>query len=103
MAVSFDGRKTAHELRETCGACTLCRAQAWCVACTILGMAIRMVTCPETAHLEAIDYEATPHGMLIYACSRQRSCDLTCPRTCAARLDRRSRIIEARSLLRAHR
>jgi hypothetical protein len=65
-------------------------------------MAYRMITCPETAHLEMIDYEDTPCGMVISTCSRFRSCEETCPRTCAARFDRRdpppARIIEARSL-----
>ena len=50
----------------------------------------RLVTCPDTAHLELIDYEDTPFGMVITACSRFRpSCAVRCPRTCAARLDRR--------------
>jgi hypothetical protein len=52
---------------------------------------IRMlVTCPETAHLEEIDYDEHPLGRLILGCSRFGSrCPLMCPRTCAARLDRR--------------
>jgi hypothetical protein len=37
-----------------------------------------------------IDYDDTPFGMVIVACSRFRPvCDVACPRTCAARLDRR--------------
>jgi len=47
------------------------------------------VTCPETAHLEAIEYEDDPIGMLIIACSRYYPANVACPRTCAARLDRR--------------
>ena len=48
----------------------------------------RLVTCPETAHLELIDYEDTPLGMLIRECSRFRpACAITCTRTCAARFD----------------
>jgi len=55
-------------------------------------MAHRLVTCPETAHLELLEYEDTPCGMLVVACSRFRpACAVECPRTCAARLDRRGR------------
>jgi len=32
----------------------------------------RLITCPETAHLEMIDYEDTPFGMVIAGCSRFR-------------------------------
>lgn len=50
----------------------------------------RLLTCPETAHLEMIEYDETPFGMVVVACSRFRpACAITCPRTCAARLDRR--------------
>lgn len=50
----------------------------------------RLLTCPETAHLEMIEYEQTPYGVVIAACSRFRpACAVDCPRTCAARLDRR--------------
>jgi len=67
-------------------------------------MASRFITCPETAHLEMIEYEDTPLGMLIHACSQYRpACDVSCPRTCAARLDRRARssfVLEVTSLLR---
>lgn len=50
----------------------------------------RLITCPETAHLEMIEYEQTPYGIVIAACSRFRpACAVNCPRTCAARLDRR--------------
>ena len=63
-----------------------------------------MVTCPESAHLERIEYETSPFGMLIRTCSGHRStCEATCPRTCAARLDQRDRssfVMEVRSLLR---
>lgn len=55
-------------------------------------MATKLVTCPETAHLEAIDYVAHPLGILIEACSRfQPACAVSCARTCAARLDRKER------------
>ena len=50
----------------------------------------RLVTCPETAHLELIEYDDTPVGKVIAACSRFRpACAVGCPRTCAARMDRR--------------
>jgi len=53
-------------------------------------MAYQLVTCPETARLEMIEYEDSPLGMLIIECSRFRPpYDPTCPRTCAARLDSR--------------
>lgn len=55
-------------------------------------MACKLVTCPESAHLEMIVYEDSPLGMLIDACTRfQPGCVMSCPRTCAARLDRRER------------
>ena len=55
-------------------------------------MALKLVTCPETAHLEEIDYVTHPLGLLIEGCSRfQGGCTLSCERTCAARLDRRRR------------
>ncbi len=54
-------------------------------------MACKLITCPESAHLEMIVYEDTPLGMLIEACTRfAPGCPMSCPRTCAARLDRRS-------------
>lgn len=51
-----------------------------------------LVTCPETAHLERIDLDVHPLGILILDCSAfGSSCPDCpgCPRTCAARLDRR--------------
>lgn len=55
-------------------------------------MAYRLITCPESAHLELIEYGEHPCGMLIEACSRFRPAGAVhCPRTCAARLDRRAR------------
>ena len=57
-------------------------------------MAYRLVTCPDTAHLELIEFDETPCGMLILGCSTFRpSCEIDCPRTCAARLDRRRRAL----------
>ena len=59
-----------------------------------------LVTCPETSHLELIEYEDDPLGMLIDACSRfGEPCALVCPRTCAARMDTRARIHEAENAL----
>jgi hypothetical protein len=50
----------------------------------------RLITCPETAHLEMIEYDDTPFGCVISACTRFRpACAVECPRTCAARMDRR--------------
>lgn len=46
------------------------------------------VTCPETAHLEEISYVESPLGMLIARCTRFGD-GAECPRTCAARMDRR--------------
>jgi hypothetical protein len=50
-----------------------------------------LVTCPETAHLEQIDLDVHPLGILIRTCSALGSSCASecCPRTCAARLDRR--------------
>jgi len=56
-------------------------------------MASKLITCPETAHLELIEYQSHPLGLLIDACSRFRApCDVTCARTCAVRLDRRAQL-----------
>lgn len=50
------------------------------------------VTCPETAHLETLDVEHHPLGILISGCSGWETGDeKTCPRRCAALLDRRER------------
>jgi hypothetical protein len=58
----------------------------------VAGMPSMLVTCPETAHLENIEYEDHPLGMLIYTCTRfEPSCAIHCQRTCAARLDRKRR------------
>jgi hypothetical protein len=56
-------------------------------------MGFRLVTCPESAHLERIEYAETECGLLILGCSRfDPPCEASCPRTCAARLDRRARL-----------
>jgi hypothetical protein len=90
------------------------RSSAGVLAARSVGMASRLIRCPETAYLERIDYQIDPLGILIDACTRE--CPLECARTCAAQLDcdRRCsledatkievplgrRIIEVRSLLR---
>jgi hypothetical protein len=51
----------------------------------------KLVTCPETGHLEEIEYYVHPFARLIVRCSRYPGCRLDCPRTCTARLDRRDR------------
>jgi hypothetical protein len=51
----------------------------------------KLVTCPDSAHLEEIEYDETSCGMVITACSRYARGELRCARVCAARLDRRSR------------
>jgi hypothetical protein len=57
-------------------------------------MAYRLVTCPESAHLELIEYADTPCGLLILGCSSfGPPCAVNCPRTCAARLDQHDRVL----------
>jgi hypothetical protein len=53
-------------------------------------MPFKLVTCPETAHLELLAYEDHPLGTLVVECSRFPE-ELDCPRTCTERLDQRSR------------
>jgi hypothetical protein len=74
-------------------------------------MAAMLVTCPESAHLEHIDFHVDPLGILIRHCSAfdaSASCSASCPRTCAARLDRKraqaravhvGRVLDVRSCL----
>ena len=58
-----------------------------------MGMRSLLVTCPESAHLEEIEYELHPLGMLVTSCSRfTPACTITCGRICAARLDQRRRL-----------
>jgi hypothetical protein len=60
-------------------------------------MAHRFVTCPETGHLEWIQYVDSPLGMLVASCTRyEPRCDVACPRTCAARFDLRARLAQPR-------
>lgn len=55
-------------------------------------MPSKLVTCPESAHLEEIEYEETPLGMLVTSCTRfTPPCAVDCRRYCTALLDRRRR------------
>ena len=55
-------------------------------------MPAMFVTCPESAHLEEIEYDAHPLGLLITSCTGfSPPCSVSCERTCAARMDRRRR------------
>ena len=56
-------------------------------------MASMLVTCPETAHLEQIEFDRTPLGILIGGCTRLGpGCSLSCERLCARMFDRRDRL-----------
>jgi hypothetical protein len=56
-------------------------------------MKTMLVTCPETAHLERLEYEERPHGMHILSCTRfSPACAVTCDRVCAARLDQKHQL-----------
>jgi hypothetical protein len=76
-------------------------------------MALLLVTCPESAHLEQIEYEVDVLGMLLVGCTAfGDGCSIDCPRTCAKHLDRRrfakqqatvGRVLLARSCLRFER
>jgi hypothetical protein len=50
-----------------------------------------LITCPETATLEKVEYDVHPLGRLILACSRFKDCPIRCSRHCAAQLDREDR------------
>lgn len=63
----------------------------------------RRITCPETAHLEEIDLERTPLGIVIAGCSRfEPRCAAECACECAARLDRRGRDDDRERVLVVH-
>jgi hypothetical protein len=47
----------------------------------------KLIACPETAHLEVIEFDATELGTVIASCSRLARCKLQCTRVCAALLD----------------
>ena len=42
----------------------------------------KLVTCPDSAHLEEIEYEETSCGMVITACSRYAHGEIRCAREC---------------------
>jgi hypothetical protein len=48
----------------------------------------KLITCPETVHLEVIEFEDTTLGTVIAQCSRLERCGLQCSRVCAALIDR---------------
>lgn len=50
----------------------------------------KRITCPESAHLEEVDLERTPLGLVVLGCSKfEPRCDVACARECARRLDAR--------------
>jgi hypothetical protein len=80
----------AHRLRDPGGRRKPCSRIRLARALHYPAPMYRLITCPETAHLEMIEVEDTPVGCVIVACSRFRpACAVGCPRTCAARMDRR--------------
>ena len=54
-------------------------------------MTNKLVTCPETGHLERLELEATDDGIVIESCSRYPGGEPACERECARRMDRRAR------------
>jgi hypothetical protein len=59
------------------------------------------VTCPESAHLEAIEYAVHRRRLRVIACSTAPGCPVTCARTCETLLSRKlaSRLLEIGSVL----
>ena len=53
-------------------------------------MTRKLITCPETDHLEVIEFEDTAFGTVLARCSRLARCGLQCSRVCAALIDRRA-------------
>ena len=51
-------------------------------------MTRKLITCPQTVHLEVIELVDTVFGTVIASCSRLARCRLQCSRVCAALLDR---------------
>ena len=52
----------------------------------------KRMKCPETDHVELIDLERTPFGVLIEGCSRfLPRCAVDCSTACAARMDHHRR------------
>lgn len=60
-------------------------------------MPAMLLTCPESAHLEEVELELTPLGLLVVRCSAfpGGECPISCPRTCAALLDRKHEVRHA--------
>lgn len=54
-------------------------------------MRLMHVTCPESAHLETLEVEHHPLGMLVGACTHYPGGEPACTRRCAALLDRKER------------
>jgi hypothetical protein len=53
----------------------------------------KLITCPESAHLEEIEMERTPDGIVIISCSRfSPACAVECAVECAVRMNRRDRL-----------
>ncbi|HET9623408.1 MAG TPA: flavodoxin domain-containing protein [Kofleriaceae bacterium] len=52
----------------------------------------RRITCPETGHLEEVEIERSPLGLVVIGCSRYPDESLGCPRECARRMDRREHL-----------
>ncbi len=53
----------------------------------------KLITCPESAHLEEIEMERTPDGIVIISCSRfSPACAVECAVECAVRMNRRDRV-----------
>lgn len=53
----------------------------------------KLITCPETAHLEEIEMERMPRGIVILSCSRfSPACAIECVSECAVRMNRRDRL-----------
>ena len=58
-------------------------------------MTCHWVACPETAGPEIIEFDDSPFGILLTGCSRFRPASaVTCPRSCCAGFDRRTRTSE---------
>jgi hypothetical protein len=84
-----------HAVREIAAADVECTVQRSTRPEREERMQRKLVTCPDSAHLEEIEYEETSCGMVITACSRYAHGEIRCARECAARLDRRARTTTA--------
>jgi hypothetical protein len=60
---------------------------------SLADMERKQLTCPETGHLEEIDFERTSSGLVVSGCSRfEPRSAVRCPGECARRMDRRDRL-----------